>query len=141
MNFKKLTLMACLLSCAGIASAGTVTIKSPPEGMELHTPSGVIKHGDPDLVVSSTLSILNTITPMVNGVIGGMETINHNATGYLSNQGTCQVRADYNYSSTIDITGFEKKVCMPGERGSIYQYDTQGRGDVVISYSKLPEKK
>ena len=142
MNIKHVMLFFGLSFFTGMALAGTVTIKSPPPGLTLKTTSGVIKYGDPDMVLTSAQEVINiNISPEAENKIIGMETISHwpKPVGALSNQNTCRINKEFiGFSVTIDLVGYKMVTCNPGENKQNNQLATDGIADVVVTYNKLP---
>jgi hypothetical protein len=147
MKIDKVLLLVGLSLCFGSASAGTVTIKSPPEGLTLLTTSGVVKHGDKDLVLTSQTQVEVNISPQieVDGTphIIGMASVDHrpNTTTQLhSNDTLCRSsESAQGYSVTIELVGYRSVTCRNGEFKSNKQLVADGSANVVVTYDKLPK--
>jgi hypothetical protein len=145
MNIKYVALFVGLSFCMGSVSAGTVTIKSPPEGMILLKVNGQINHGDEDLVITSTENFDINVWPLIE-VAGqqellGVTSVTHQprATGQaFSNQTHCSMRQEaYGYRVTIELGGSDSVFCRSGEYKVNNQRALDGISDVVVTYEKL----
>lgn len=147
MNIDKVLLMVGLVLGIGSASAGTVTIKSPPEGLTLLTTSGVVKHGDKDMVLTSPTHVGVNISPQieVEGTpqIIGMASVDHRpntTTQQYSNDTLCRSSENTRgYSVTIELVGLRSVTCRNGEFNSNKQLAADGSANVVVTYDKLPK--
>lgn len=138
MNFKNLFLFASLSAAVSMATAGTLTMKAPPEGLRLLTTSGELNYGDEDLVLVGASSTYFGVTPVVGKDVVGLVTADHNEgiEWLYGNEVHCLLKGDY--ALEVEIVGFKKDICS-NEHKDVYQLRTSGADDVVLSFVKRPK--
>ncbi|KQZ94523.1 MULTISPECIES: hypothetical protein [unclassified Pseudomonas] len=136
MNIKSLFIVASVFLMSGPTYAGTLTIKAPPEGLELITPFGRLKHGDPDRVESVAHANITPVEGSEN-ILGFINTYHDTRPDAVyGNRITCELKGDY--ALEIDIVGFEKVLCR-NKSIAAFQRREQGADDVVLTFTKTPK--
>jgi hypothetical protein len=138
MKIANVILLGLLLPVINTVSAGTLTIKAPPQGLDLRISShGTIKHGDNDLILVGATNTTQVISPeVVTGtpaIIGYLNITHHEGDEFLyGNDITCEIKAPY--SVTVNIVGFKEETCS-GSRKFFTQLRSEGASDVILTFN------
>ncbi|KQZ94522.1 MULTISPECIES: hypothetical protein [unclassified Pseudomonas] len=139
MKIASAILLGSLLTVINTVSAGTLTIKAPPQGLDLITSSnGTIKYGDNDLVLVGATDSYQVISPETAtgtpAIIGYLTISHHEGDEFLyGNNITCEIKAPY--TVTVNIVGFEVDDCKDSKK-SFTQLRSEGASDVILTFNK-----
>lgn len=144
MNIKSCSLFVFLSLVTGLASAGMLTIKAPPEGLKLLIGSGTLKYGDKDMELTGVSVTHETITPVVEvgDIISGHVTLTHSegTEGRYGNEVACRLRGPYELQ--VEFIGYKKFVCKSGNNTvNFRQPRNEGASDVILIFTKAPSPK
>lgn len=144
MNIKSCSLFVFFSVITGLASAGTLTIKSPPSGLELRTTSHILNHGDKDLERVGVSVVHEVVTPITvpDDIIRGHITLTHSEgmEGTYGNDVACKLKGPYELQ--IEFVGFKKFVCKNDDvREHFRQLRSEGSSDVILTFTKALKPK